>query len=63
MASSLDQMLTAREVAGRFNCRVETVRRWIARGDLPAHILPGGEYRIFEKDLEHILQPYNPERY
>ena len=61
-AGAPEQLLTVPEVARRFRCRVETVRRWIAKGVLPAHVLPSGEYRIREQDLSHVFRPTDSER-
>ena len=52
-----DKLLTVPEVAERLSCRTETVRRWIAAGQLPAFVLPGGGYRIRESNLERVLVP------
>ena len=52
-----NRLLTVPEVAERFRCRRETVRRWIVRGLLPAQVLPSGSYRIRERDLDFVLHP------
>ena len=56
----LTRLLTVSEVAHKLNCRKESVRRYIAQGDLPALVLPGGSYRIREDDLSAFLQPVFP---
>lgn len=45
------------EVARRAGVSGDTVRRWIARGQIESVRLPGGEYRIEEADLERLLAP------
>ncbi len=55
---SADQkLLTVSEVAQRLRCRKETVRDWIGKGLLPARQLPGGYFRVRERDLDTFLQP------
>ena len=53
----MGNMLTVPEVAERLRCRSETVRRYIAEGRLPAFRIPGGYYRIRERDVKRFLQP------
>ena len=53
-----DRLLTVHEVAARLGAHIETVRRWIRSGDLPA-MRPGGRrlgYRVAESDLEQFLK-------
>ena len=53
-----DKLLTVTEVAEQLRCGVESVRRWIADGSLPARTLPGGRtYRIRESDLRRAVRP------
>ena len=52
-----EELMTAIDVASHLHVRVETVRKWIADGDLPALVLPGGGYRIRRTDLSKVLQP------
>jgi excisionase family DNA binding protein len=52
-----EDLMTATDVATHLHVRVETVRKWIADGDLPALALPGGGYRIRRSDLGKVLQP------
>ena len=50
------KLLTAREVAERFNLKcTETVLRWVRHGKLPAIRLPGGAIRFREEDIESCL--------
>ena len=53
----MDELLTVRRVARHLKCRDETVRRYIAEGRLTALQIPGGYYRIREKDLNAFLVP------
>ena len=52
-----ERLLKVPEVAAHYGCRQETVRRWIAKGLLPAEVLPNGEFRIRQSDLRQVLQP------
>lgn len=42
------------EVAEKLKVSEQTVRRWVKRGELPAH-KPGKEYRIAESDVERFM--------
>ena len=53
----MPDLLTVAEVAARLRCRRETVRRYIAQGQLPARSMPGGYYRVREEDLDQLLRP------
>jgi excisionase family DNA binding protein len=44
------------EVAKVMNVCVETIRRYIADGKLPALKLPGGHYRIKQNDLKLLAK-------
>ena len=48
-------LLTVSEVAEVCRLSTRTVRRWIERGELPAHRL-GRQLRISEKDLKIFLR-------
>ena len=48
-------LLTVSEVAEVCRISTRTVRRWIERGELPAHRL-GRQLRISEKDLKIFLR-------
>ena len=54
-----EQLLTVNEAAKRFRCRPETIRRYIAAGQLVGMQLPGGYFRIREVDLQSFLRPVN----
>jgi excisionase family DNA binding protein len=43
------------EVAKILHVRIETVRRYIQQGAIVALILPGGDYRIAESELNKLL--------
>lgn len=47
----MSELLTTHEAAERVGVHVETVRRWIRSGKLPAAHTPGGELRILAEDL------------
>lgn len=51
------QWLTVQDVAGLLQVRIETVRRWVRRGDLPVLELGGPRtvYRIRPDDLDHFV--------
>lgn len=56
-----DLLLRPREVALELGVRTITVRRWIARGWLPAVELPGGGYRIARHDLQRAMRQQRSE--
>jgi len=47
--------LKVNEVARILHVRIETVRRYIQQGAIVALILPGGDYRIAESELNNLL--------
>jgi excisionase family DNA binding protein len=47
-------LLTVSEVASLCRVDASTVRRWIAREQLPAVRLPGGQYRIRSQDADAL---------
>lgn len=51
------QWLTVQDVAGLLQVRIETVRRWVRRGELPVLELGGPRtvYRIRPDDLDHFV--------
>ena len=49
--------LTAVEAADRLGCTPPTVRRWVREVRLPGARLPGGHYRIDQRDLVLVLRP------
>jgi len=51
------EWLTVEEVAETFRVNIETVRRWIRAGDLPALTLggPRSGYRIKRADLDTFI--------
>ncbi|GEM_PF-2462215 len=50
-----EKYLKVNEVAGILHVRIETVRRYIQQGAIVALILPGGDYRISENELNKLL--------
>jgi excisionase family DNA binding protein len=50
-----ENWLTTDEIAKDLKVNVNTVRRWIQSGELPA-VDVGGEYRISRKDYDDFLQ-------
>ena len=52
-----DILLTVEEVSRRLGVHMDTIRRWIRRGELPAISLGGSTgYRIAKADLDHFIQ-------
>jgi excisionase family DNA binding protein len=49
-------LLTARELAERLCVSTETVLRWHRRGELPAIVLPSGQIRFREDEIEEWLR-------
>ena len=49
------QLVTVEEVSRILKVRRETVRRYISRGYLRAVRLPGGDFRIRERDVLDLL--------
>lgn len=54
MAEQEEKLLTVAEAANGLNLCIETIRRYIATGILPAVRLPGGHYRIKQSDLDLV---------
>jgi excisionase family DNA binding protein len=50
-----DELITVEEAANILKVRRETIRKYIKNGDLNAHSLPGGDYRIPESELKRLL--------
>ena len=50
-----EKYLKVNEVAEILHVRIETVRRYIQQGSIVALILPGGDYRIAESELNKLL--------
>ena len=50
-----EKYLKVNEEAKILHVRIETVRRYIQQGAIVALILPGGDYRIAESELNKIL--------
>jgi excisionase family DNA binding protein len=43
------------EIANILHVHIETIRRYIQQGTIEALILPGGDYRIAESELNRLL--------
>lgn len=52
-----EQLVTVEEAAKTLKVRRETIRRYIKSGHLKAVTLPGGDYRLLEKDIQELLKP------
>ena len=50
-----EELLTVAEAANILKIRRETVRRYIKSGKLKAVTLPGGDYRLRERDIQKLL--------
>ena len=49
------ELVTVEEAARILKVRRETIRRYIKNGHLKASSLPGGDYRLQEKDIMKLL--------
>jgi len=54
-------LITVEEAARILKVRRETIRRYIKNGHLPAMTLPGGDYRLYERDILKLLTNSCPE--
>lgn len=52
-----EELVTVEEAAKILKVRCETVRRYIKNGHLRAVTLPGGDYRLYERDIQRLLHP------
>ncbi|MFC1933458.1 helix-turn-helix domain-containing protein [Chloroflexota bacterium] len=50
-----EELLRVEDAAKILKVRRETIRRYIKNGYLRALTLPGGDYRIHEKDIQKLL--------
>lgn len=50
-----EELFTVEEAARILKVRRETIRQYIKNGHLKALILPGGDYRFREKDIQKLL--------
>jgi len=46
-----EELLKVEEAARLLKVRRETIRRYIKAGHLKAVTLPGGDYRLYEKEI------------
>ena len=49
------ELITVEEAAKILKVRRETIRRYIKSGHLQALTLPGGDYRLHERDIQKLL--------
>lgn len=50
-----EELVTVEEAAKILKVRRETIRRYIKKGHLKAVTLPGGDYRLRERDIQRLL--------
>ena len=50
-----EELLRVEEAAKILKVRRETIRRYIKNGYLKAVTLPGGDYRLGERDIQRML--------
>ena len=50
-----EELLRVEEAAKILKVRRETIRRYIKNGHLQALTLPGGDYRLRERDIQKLL--------
>ena len=50
-----EELITVEEAARILKVRRETIRRYIKDGHLHALILPGGDYRLRDSDIQKLL--------
>lgn len=56
-----DEALTPSQAASLLpNTSVDSIRRWIRSGALPAQKLPNGRYFVRRGDVEALLSPVGP---
>jgi excisionase family DNA binding protein len=56
-----EQMLTTREVAAALKVAPETVAKWLRRGRLAGFRLPGGAWRVPEREITRMMTPARAE--
>ena len=54
-SESMEELYSTRQIAQILGVKTVTIRRWVAKGELPAIDL-GKEYRISEKDFQKFLE-------
>ena len=50
-----DKWLTLKEAAERLSVSTDTMRRWLAKGEIEGRQLPGGHWRIKLSEIERLL--------
>ena len=53
--SMTEGLITVQEASRILKVRRETIRRYIKNGHLKALTLPGGDYRLRERDIQRLL--------
>ena len=51
-----EELVTVEEAAKILKVRRETIRRYIKKGHLKAVTLPGGDYRLREREIQKLLK-------
>jgi excisionase family DNA binding protein len=59
---SVEEMLTANEVAKIMKVSIKTVRRWVQSGELATIPIGTREYRISRKDLDAFIEEQKKKR-
>lgn len=62
MPTTSGKALTIEQVAERLSVTKNTVRQWIARGELPAYRVGPRFIRVNEADLDAMIRPITPTR-
>ena len=52
----VEEFLTVRETARLLKVRMETIRRYIKSGYLPANVLPAGDFRISQNNIKRFME-------
>ena len=55
------QLLKLRAVAAELDCSVDTISRYIKKGQLPVTRLPGGRLRVAREDLDRAIEGWKAE--
>ena len=57
-----EELLTVKQAAELLQVTVNTVKRYIYAGLLPAFKIPGGQHRIKREDIDGLLTPETPQQ-
>ena len=52
----VEEFLTVRETARLLKVRMETIRRYIKNGYVPANVLPGEDFRISQNNIKRFME-------